>query len=128
MAVTTAVYLSRHVRARPIKIEGNDMSAVTKGGTSARAQAYVLSLYDTNQDQSTSAEDCRWLGRSCPGSDLDTAVKGKLKANSKDHDPQRNRDEPDSRRKPLDEFKAKYPNTKCCVIRPGIECSSAARQ
>lgn len=31
---------------RPIKVEGNKQSAVTKGGTSARAQASVLSLYD----------------------------------------------------------------------------------
>jgi molybdopterin-containing oxidoreductase family iron-sulfur binding subunit len=32
---------------RPIKIEGNTLSSVTKGGTSARIQASVLSLYDT---------------------------------------------------------------------------------
>lgn len=31
---------------RPIKIEANDLSTVTKGGTSARVQASVLSLYD----------------------------------------------------------------------------------
>ncbi len=34
---------------RPIKIEGNDMSPVTAGGTSARAQASVLDLYDTKR-------------------------------------------------------------------------------
>ncbi len=32
---------------RPIKIEGNELSPVTKGGTSARVQASVLDLYDT---------------------------------------------------------------------------------
>jgi MoCo/4Fe-4S cofactor protein with predicted Tat translocation signal len=32
---------------RPIKIEGNELSSVTKGGTSARVQASVLDLYDT---------------------------------------------------------------------------------
>lgn len=32
---------------RPIKIEGNDLSEVTKGATSARVQASVLDLYDT---------------------------------------------------------------------------------
>jgi len=32
---------------RPIKIEGNTLSGITKGGTSARVQATVLSLYDT---------------------------------------------------------------------------------
>ncbi len=31
---------------RPIKIEGNELSSVSKGGTSARVQASVLSLYD----------------------------------------------------------------------------------
>ncbi len=31
---------------RPIKIEGNTLSSYTKGGTSARAQASVLDLYD----------------------------------------------------------------------------------
>lgn len=31
---------------RPIKIEGNDLSKVTMGGTTARVQASVLSLYD----------------------------------------------------------------------------------
>ena len=34
---------------RPIKIEGNTMSPVTGGGTSARAQASVLDLYDTGR-------------------------------------------------------------------------------
>ncbi len=34
---------------RPIKIEGNDLSTITKGGTSAQAQASVLDLYDTTR-------------------------------------------------------------------------------
>jgi len=34
---------------RPIKIEGNVMSPVTKGGTNARVQASVLDLYDMNR-------------------------------------------------------------------------------
>ncbi|HMR91208.1 MAG TPA: TAT-variant-translocated molybdopterin oxidoreductase [Chitinophagaceae bacterium] len=34
---------------RPIKIEGNTLSAYTKGGTTARAQASVLDLYDTHR-------------------------------------------------------------------------------
>lgn len=32
---------------RPIKIEGNDQSPITKGGTSAQVEASVLELYDT---------------------------------------------------------------------------------
>jgi len=31
---------------RPIKIEGNDLSPISKGGTSARVQASILNLYD----------------------------------------------------------------------------------
>jgi MoCo/4Fe-4S cofactor protein with predicted Tat translocation signal len=32
---------------RPVKLEGNELSDVTKGGTSARVQASILDLYDT---------------------------------------------------------------------------------
>ena len=32
---------------RPINIEGNELSSITNGGTSARVQASVLDLYDT---------------------------------------------------------------------------------
>lgn len=43
-----AVSILAKVRdGRPIKIEGNDLSPITKGGTSARVQAAVLDLYDT---------------------------------------------------------------------------------
>ncbi len=38
--------LVKTVEGRPIKIEGNKLSNVTAGGTSARVQASVLSLYD----------------------------------------------------------------------------------
>lgn len=34
---------------RPIKVEGNDQSSITFGGTSARVQASVLDLYDTSR-------------------------------------------------------------------------------
>jgi molybdopterin-containing oxidoreductase family iron-sulfur binding subunit len=36
---------------RPIKIEGNSLSPITKGGSSARVQASVLSLYDIERLQ-----------------------------------------------------------------------------
>jgi molybdopterin-containing oxidoreductase family iron-sulfur binding subunit len=36
---------------RPIKIEGNELSPVTRGGTSARVQASILSLYDSARMQ-----------------------------------------------------------------------------
>lgn len=34
---------------RPIKIEGNELSSITKGGTTAQAQASVLDLYDNTR-------------------------------------------------------------------------------
>jgi MoCo/4Fe-4S cofactor protein with predicted Tat translocation signal len=34
---------------RPIKIEGNELSSITKGGTTAQVQASVLDLYDTTR-------------------------------------------------------------------------------
>lgn len=34
---------------RPIKIEGNDLSGITKGATTAQSQASVLDLYDTTR-------------------------------------------------------------------------------
>ncbi len=43
-----AVSILAKVRdGRPIKIEGNELSPLTNGGTSARVQASVLDLYDT---------------------------------------------------------------------------------
>lgn len=43
-----AVSILAKVRdGRPIKIEGNDLSPITEGGTSAMVQASVLDLYDT---------------------------------------------------------------------------------
>ncbi len=43
-----AVSILAKVRdGRPIKIEGNDLCPISKGGTSARVQASVLDLYDT---------------------------------------------------------------------------------
>lgn len=46
---------------RPIKVEGNVLSAVTKGGTNARVQASVLSLYDTHRYQTPmKSEGGKW--------------------------------------------------------------------
>lgn len=62
---------------RPIKIEGNTLSPMTGGGTSARAQASVLSLYDGKRLKNAgkvdgdAVSDLTWL-------ELDRAVKGAL--------------------------------------------------
>ncbi len=47
---------------RPIKIEGNELSSISKGGTSARIQASVLSLYDTGRHRNPikSGEKSSW--------------------------------------------------------------------
>ena len=64
---------------RPIKIEGNTLSGVTNGGTSARAQASVLSLYDNHRIQHAGkvkdgqVEKMEWVN-------LDREVKSKLAA------------------------------------------------
>ncbi|PKP01792.1 MAG: hypothetical protein CVU14_04555 [Bacteroidetes bacterium HGW-Bacteroidetes-9] len=50
---------------RPIKIEGNALSSVTTGGTSARVQASVLSLYDglaRHKNPLKDGADADWVG------------------------------------------------------------------
>jgi Fe-S-cluster-containing dehydrogenase component len=62
---------------RPIKIEGNSLSSISKGGTSARAQAVVLSLYDNKRIKAAGkisegkVADMDW-------SNLDRDIKSKL--------------------------------------------------
>ncbi len=106
---------------RPIKIEGNDMSSVTKGGTSARAQAFVLSLYDTDRfrgpkkKEGGSFVDASWK-------EIDDAVAGKLNARSRVRIVTGTVMSPTAQ-KTIDEFSAKYPNTKVISYDP---ISSAA--
>ncbi len=59
---------------RPIKIEGNDIESLTNGGTSARAQASILSLYDGEARLKTPTRD----GKATSYSALDEAVVQKL--------------------------------------------------
>jgi molybdopterin-containing oxidoreductase family iron-sulfur binding subunit len=49
---------------RPIKIEGNTLSTITNGGTSARVQAAVLDLYDTTRLRYPMQKGWRGLQRS----------------------------------------------------------------
>lgn len=44
-----AISVLKTRNGRPIKIEGNELSSITKGGTSAQCQASVLDLYDTTR-------------------------------------------------------------------------------
>jgi len=58
---------------RPIKIEGNPMSSITRGGTSARVQASVLGLYDDDRYKSPLKE-----GKEISWEDADSAIQAKL--------------------------------------------------
>lgn len=64
---------------RPIKIEGNELSAFSKGGTSARVQASVLGLYDDGSRYKSPIID----GKEMSWFDMDkqiTDALGKLKS------------------------------------------------
>ncbi len=101
---------------RPIKIEGNDLSPMTNGGTSARAQAAVLSLYDINRYR-----EPQILGESgfatASWGDLDQTVKSKLAA-SKNIRIVTNTILSPTSKKLLNDFQAKYPNTKVVTYDP----------
>lgn len=59
---------------RPIKIEGNSLSSVTKGGTNARTQASVLNLYDNarHKNPSKNGSEISW-------EQLDSEVTAKIR-------------------------------------------------
>ncbi|MFN0037335.1 MAG: TAT-variant-translocated molybdopterin oxidoreductase [Saprospiraceae bacterium] len=105
---------------RPIKIEGNTLSSVTNGGTSARAQASVLSLYDTRRIQHAGkvadgkVEKMEWAA-------LDREVKAKLAGGNIRI--VANTNISPSAEKSLADFVAKYPSTSVVSYDP---ISSAA--
>jgi MoCo/4Fe-4S cofactor protein with predicted Tat translocation signal len=61
---------------RPIKIEGNELSKITMGGTNARIQASVLSLYDSSRAQGPTGAD----GASITWDTADKEIGAKLAA------------------------------------------------
>jgi MoCo/4Fe-4S cofactor protein with predicted Tat translocation signal len=58
---------------RPIKIDGNALSSVTRGGTSAQVEASVLSLYDNARARGPKVDD-----KKIAWEDLDKEVAAKL--------------------------------------------------
>ncbi|MCZ2141148.1 MAG: TAT-variant-translocated molybdopterin oxidoreductase, partial [Bacteroidia bacterium] len=60
---------------RPIKIEGNKLSPITKGGTNARVQASVLSLYDSGRLANPTSK-----GANTTWESVDKEIKSKLEA------------------------------------------------
>jgi molybdopterin-containing oxidoreductase family iron-sulfur binding subunit len=102
---------------RPIKIEGNTLSPITRGGSSARVQASVLSLYDN---------ESRLKGPSKAGKDfawqiLDNEITAKLKEISAAGEKIVLLTSPiisPSTRKLIGEFTATYPGTEHVVYEP----------
>ncbi len=105
---------------RPIKIEGNALSSMTKGGTSARAQASVLSLYDTNRYQSPmKMAGGNWEKASWDTIDKEVAGalgKGNVRVVT-------NTIISPTAKKALDELLAKYPGSKV-VTYDAVSCSA----
>ncbi len=98
---------------RPIKIEGNPLSSMTGGGTSARAQASVLSLYDTNRYQTPMKnEGGQLVGTTWD--ELDKAVTSKLTPDARIRIVTGTILSPTAKRA-LEEFVAKYPNASVVV-------------
>lgn len=96
---------------RPIKIEPNDLSTVTKGGTSARVQASVLSLYDRDNRYHHPLKD----GKEVSWEEMDADIKESLSdasANGKDIALITPNIISPSTRKLISEFSEKYPTLK----------------
>ncbi len=106
---------------RPIKIEGNTGSSVTNGGTSARAQAMVLSLYDTRRIQNAGTIENGEV-KKLSWTDLDNKIKGQLQLGGNVRFITNTIISPTAKQA-LAEFTAAYPNTKVVTYDP---VSSAA--
>lgn len=102
---------------RPIKIEGNRSCSITNGGTSARAQASVLDLYDTARlrypgqvKENAEVEEMSW-------NDIDEAIGSSLSAQSNIRILQNTNISP-SAQAAVKRFKEKYPNTEVVTYDP----------
>jgi MoCo/4Fe-4S cofactor protein with predicted Tat translocation signal len=94
---------------RPIKVEGNALSSVTKGGVNAQVEASVLSLYDNARLRGPKTD-----GKRTEWSDLDRAVTSKLAAIAGKGGQIRiisNTVLSPSTKAVIEKFKAKYPTT-----------------
>jgi len=109
---------------RPIKIEGNSLSKVTMGGTSARAQASVLSLYDTTRFVGPGKVEEGKVDKEATLSweEIDAEIKEKLTPGARIRVVANTIMSPTTK-KALEEFTAKYPNTEVVMYDP---VSSAA--
>ena len=107
---------------RPIKIEGNPLSPVTEGGTSARAQASVLSLYDVHRLRSPQLKNAEGKYDAATWQQVDDLIASALKPESRIAILSHTILSP-TEKKVISEFQAAYPNTTVVTYDP---VSSAA--
>ena len=107
---------------RPIKVEGNQLSPVNGGGTSARAQAAVLGLYDTNRLRGPQMKNDGGHFETTTWKQLDDLVSTTLKPESRIAILSHSMLSP-TEKQVVKDFQAKYPNTTVTVYDP---VSSAA--
>ncbi|MCB0515410.1 MAG: TAT-variant-translocated molybdopterin oxidoreductase [Chitinophagales bacterium] len=95
---------------RPIKIEGNSSCQLTQGGTTARAQASVLDLYDMARlrNPKIKGKDANW-------EQVDKEIKTALSSTSGDIVLLTSAIVGPSSQKAIEQFKATYPQTKVVV-------------
>src|SRR5690349_6078884 len=94
---------------RPIKVDGNSLSSVTKGGTSAQVEASVLSLYDNYRLRGPKA-----AAKSTDWETIDKEISAKLGEVAAKNGQIRivsNTILSPSTKAAIDKFKAKYPTT-----------------
>ena len=107
---------------RPIKVEGNQLSPINGGGTSARAQAAVLGLYDTHRLRSPQLKNSEGHFEAATWQQIDELVAGALKPESRIAILSHSMLSP-TEKQVVKDFQAKYPNTTVTVYDP---VSSAA--
>jgi MoCo/4Fe-4S cofactor protein with predicted Tat translocation signal len=112
-----AAILVKTREGRPIKIEGNGLSNVTKGATSARVQAAVLSLYDSNRLRNAGTVGANGVVKKTTWANIDAAVMSKLSAGGQVRILTGTVLSP-SAKAVLTEFTTKYPNTKVIASDP----------
>ncbi|MEL7221540.1 MAG: TAT-variant-translocated molybdopterin oxidoreductase, partial [Bacteroidota bacterium] len=102
---------------RPINLSGNTLSNMTTGGTSARAQASVLSLYDTSRYDAPRAVIDGKDSESLSWEALDTAITNKLGVKSNIRIVANTILSPLTR-KAITDFKQAYPETEVVMYDP----------
>jgi Fe-S-cluster-containing dehydrogenase component/anaerobic selenocysteine-containing dehydrogenase len=107
---------------RPIKVEGNQLSKINGGGTSARAQAAVLGLYDTHRLRAPQLKNAEGNFENATWQQIDELVAATLKPESRIAILAHSMLSP-TEKQVVKDFQVKYPNTTVTVYDP---VSSAA--